>query len=117
MLTACLVAFWAMQIFANVAFKYGTLDSASRSRRWLAGFVAGNLVGATSIYFLMLIYEQMPGNCNLAAVLASSGAFVGSQIVLARLFRSRLSLGQWVGVVLVTLGTVVATLGQSGATP
>ena len=117
MLAAHLFIFWSMQVLANVAFKYGSQREAVRSKRWLAGFVGGNVVGAFSIYFLMRIYEQMPGNCNLAAVLASSGAFVGSQVLLAWLFRSRLGLGQWAGIALVAIGTVVATLGNSGGRP
>ncbi len=111
LLASFLAIFWAMQIFANVAFKYGSAGGRNRSRRWLAGFLAGNAVGASSIYFVMRIYELMPANPNLAAVLANCGGFVGSQLVLAWLFRSRLSRIQWAGVCLVVLGTVVATLG------
>ncbi|HEY3332970.1 MAG TPA: hypothetical protein VGK19_23255 [Capsulimonadaceae bacterium] len=110
MLIPCLVAFWAMQIFANVAFKYGSA-SPTRSRRWLAGFVAGNVVGASSIYFLMQIYAAMPSNSNLANVLSGSGGFIGSQIVLAALFRSRLSGVQWTGIALTAAGMALATLG------
>ncbi len=73
--------------------------------------MAGNLVGASSIYFVMRVYEQMPENPNLAAVMAGSGGFVGSQLVLAWVFHSNLSGVQWAGVSLVALGTVVATLG------
>ena len=106
-----LAIFWAMQIFANVAFKYGSADGEKHSRRWLAGFLSGNLVGASSIYFLMRIYGLMPDNPNLAAVLAGCGGFVGSQLVLAWMFHSRLRLIQWVGVCLVVSGTILATLG------
>lgn len=114
MLALYLAIFWAMQIFANVAFKYGSHGEAGRSRRWLTGFVSGNVVGASSIYFMMKIFEMMPGNCNLAAVLAGSGGFVGSQLLLAWMFRSRLTLVQWVGIALVAIGTAVATLGGPG---
>ena len=109
-----LTIFWAMQIFANVAFKYGSAAGDRHSRRWLTGFLAGNIVGASSIYFVMRIYELMPANPNLAAVLANCGGFVGSQLALAWLFRSRVSPSQWVGVSLVALGTVVATMSGSG---
>jgi hypothetical protein len=44
-------------------------------------------------------------------VLAGSGAFIGSQLVLAWLFRSRLRPAQWAGVTLVALGTAAATAG------
>lgn len=106
-----LCIFWAMQIFANLAFKYGSVGFSVRSRRWLAGFVAGNVVGASSIYFMMGVYELMPGNCNLAAVLAGSGGFIGSQVFLWWLFRSKLSIVQWVGVALVAAGTSITILG------
>jgi multidrug transporter EmrE-like cation transporter len=95
-----LILFWSMQIFANVAFKWGTDGTGSR-RRWWTGFVVGNAVGAPSIYFLMKIYGLMPANSNLAAVLAGSGGFIGSQLLLARLFHSRLTLLQWCGIALV----------------
>ena len=107
-----LAIFWAMQIFANVAFKYGSAAGERHSRRWLTGFLAGNAVGASSIYFVMRIYGLMPANPNLAAVLANCGGFVGSQLVLAWLFRSRLTRVQWAGVCLVVLGTIVVTLGD-----
>jgi hypothetical protein len=111
MLLLLLVIFWAMQIFASVAFKYGSADGNRHSRRWLAGFVAGNIVGASSIYFAMRIYELFPTNPNLAAVLIGVGGFVGSQLVLAWLFRSKLTGVQWAGMCLYALGTVVASLG------
>jgi drug/metabolite transporter (DMT)-like permease len=104
-LVLTLAIFWAMQIFAQIAFKWGSGDP----RRWRTGFIAGNVVGATSIVFLMRIYALLPQNSNLAAVLAGSGGFVGSQLLLAWLFRSRLSARQWLGIALVAIGTAVAT--------
>ena len=113
-LPAYLLIFWMMQIVAYVAFKLGSQGATGRSKRWLAGFVGGKVVGASSIYFLMRIYELMPGNCNVAAVLAGGGAFICSQIALALIFRSRLTLAQWLGVALVAMGLAVATLGGPG---
>jgi len=106
-----LAIFWAMQIFANVAFKFGSAAGDKHSRRWLTGFLAGNIVGAGSIYFVMRIYEMMPANPNLAAMLIGCGGFVGSQLVLALMFRSRLRGVQWLGVCLVVIGMAVAALG------
>ena len=117
MLTTYLLIFWTMQILANVAFKYGSHGAAGRSKRWLAGFIGGNIVGASSIYFMMRIYEMMSGNCNLAMVLAGSGGFIGSQLLLAWLFHSRLAVVQWAGIALVAIGTAVATLGGPAAIP
>ncbi len=106
-----LILFWCMQVFANVAFKWGSSGASGTSQRWLIGFIGGNAVGSASILFLMKIYELMPGNCNLAAVLAGSGGFIASQFLLAWLFGSRLTTVQWAGVALTALGSVVATLG------
>ena len=114
MLIAYLSIFWAMQIFANVAFKYGSDGNAGRSTRWLVGFISGNVVGASSIFLLMKIYESIPGNSNLASVLAGSGGFIGSQVLLAWLFRSRLGSIHWVGITLVAVGTALTTLGGAG---
>ena len=114
-LVVYLLSFWAMQVFANGAFKWGSSGETGRSRRWLAGFIGGNVVGASSIYLAMRVYEWMPGNCNLAAVLTGSGGFIGSQLLLAWLFRSRLAAVQWAGIALVAIGTAVATLGGPGA--
>jgi multidrug transporter EmrE-like cation transporter len=106
-----------MQVTAYVAFKYGSFGRTGRSRRWLTGFVGGNVVGASSIYFLMKIYEAMPGNCNVALVLAGGGSFIGTQTVLALVFRSRLSAMQWTGVAMVGIGSAVATLAGPGVGP
>lgn len=110
-LVAYLLVFWVMQIVAYSAFKYGSHGETGRSRRWLSGFIGGNVVGASSIYFYMKIFEAIPGNCNVAAVLANGGTFVGCQVALAMLFRSRLTFVQWGGIALVAVGTVMATLG------
>lgn len=112
-LAAHLLIFWAMQIIAYVAFKYGSHGETGRSKRWLAGFIGGNVVGASSIYFLMKIYEAMATNCNVATVLSNGGAFVGCQVALALIFRSRLTWVQWAGVALVATGSALATLGGS----
>ena len=99
-----------MQVFANVAFKYGS-RSGRHDKRWAAGFVGGNIVGATSVWFMMKVYEALPENSNLAAVLLTSGAFVGSQIALALIFRSRLAVRQWAGIAMVAVGTAAAAWG------
>ena len=109
-LAGYLVIFWTMQVAAYVAFKFGSQGEGGRSRRWLAGFIAGNIVGAASIYVLMKIFEMMPANPNLAAVLAGSGGFIGTQIALAVIFRARLGGVQWIGVAAVAAGMAMATL-------
>lgn len=100
-----------MQIAAYLSFKYGSLSASQKSHRWLTGFIIGNAIGATSIIFLMKVYEKMPANPNLAVVLSGVGAGIGCQLALALVFRSRLSLLQWGGIGLALAGTAVALLG------
>jgi len=103
-----LPAFWLMQVAAYAGFKYGSLGD---RRQWFQGFIGGNLVGMTSIYPLMQVYQQMAANPNLAAVVTTVGSAIGCQLVLAVLFRSRLAWSQWLGIALTLGGTVLATLG------
>ena len=100
-----LAIFWTMQVAANLFFKYGS----TAPSRWVAGFVLGNVVGASSIYFMMRLYERMPP--NLAMALAGGGSFLLIQLALAFVFGPRPTAVQWCGVALVGVGMVVASLG------
>ena len=100
-----LVAFWAMQAIAQILFKYGT----TAPERHLAGFVGGNVFGASSIWLLMLLYGVM--NPNLALALGSAGGFLCAQISLAAVFRSSLTGAQIVGMVAVAGGMALFALG------
>ena len=100
-----LVAFWSMQVAANLCFKAGS----AMPTRWLAGFVLGNVVGASSIVFMMKLYARL--DPNLAMALAGGGSFVCIQLALAACFGPRPTMQQWVGVALVAVGMVVASLG------
>ena len=57
-----LLCFLALQIGANALFKVG---SGVPGRWWLC-FVAGNVLGMSSIYFLMRLYARMDVNVALA---------------------------------------------------
>jgi drug/metabolite transporter (DMT)-like permease len=109
-----LAVFWGLQVLAYVAFKWGSLGGQRNARRWWTGFVVGNVFGTTSTYFLMLVFEKMPHNPNLALVIAMVGSTLGSQLALAVVFRSRLSWIQWAGILLAVVGTAVATVGGRG---
>ncbi len=106
-----LVIFWSMQIAAFILFKFGSLGDSHHSSRWMKCFVGGNVVGATSIIFLMRIFSKFPENPNLAYVLAIVGGGIGCQLATALVFRSRLSFVQWSGIVLALAGTALAMLG------
>ena len=97
--------FWAMQIVANLAFKYGTGTPA----RWWPCFVVGNVIGVSSIFFMMKIYERM--NANIALTIAGGGTFLLVQVAMAAVFGSRLTVWQWAGIVAVAVGMAVAGMG------
>ena len=99
-----LALFWAMQVGANVFFKYGTT---APGRYWI-GFVAGNALGASSILVMMKIYSLL--QVNLALALAGGGTFLAVQLALALLFREGLNWQQCVGIATVMVGMVVVSL-------
>ena len=103
--------FLVMQVLAQVALKLGSESGGSMSsRRWWFGFIAANAVGAPSILFLKELYKAMPEAPNIIPVLTLAGVFILSQIVFMLVFRSRLSLFQWMGVALLAVGAVLACI-------
>lgn len=99
-----LVIFWAMQVVANLFFKYGS----GGQGRWATGFILGNVVGASSIFFMMRLYARM--SPNLVVALASGGAFLAIQLVMALVFHTRPTPLQWGGFAAVAAGMAVASL-------
>jgi len=105
MVWVLLIVFWTMQVAANLFFKHGGDVPA----RWMACFVLGNLVGVSSTWLLIRLYARMAP--NLAMALAGGGAFLLIQLALALVFGPRPTTTQWVGIALVGVGMVVASLG------
>lgn len=101
-----LVSFWGMQIVAQLLFKYGSLSE----KQWLIGFIGGNLFGFSSIWLLMLLYREI--NVNIALGLAGGGSFLLSQIALSIIFKSNLTLLQWISIVIITLGMIGLCIGK-----
>ena len=104
-----LIIFLAMQVAANLIFKYGSAEPS----RWLICFVIGNVIGASSIYFMMKLYERL--NANIAMALGGGATFLLVQLALAVTFHSRLSPLQWGGIVTVGIGMALAALGTTSA--
>lgn len=99
-------AFWALQIAANLLFKYGSLSNS----RWWSCFILGNLIGMSSIFFMMKIYVRM--NANIALTIAGGGTFLLVQFAMAMTFNSKLTMIQWSGIMLVAVGMIIAGLGN-----
>ena len=102
-----LLLFWVMQIGAHVLFKYG----ATAPGRYWAGFVCGNIIGASSILLLIKLYRHMP--VNVAGALALGGGFLVAQISLALVYRQNLTLAQYVGIVVIATGIMMVTWGRT----
>lgn len=102
---AYLIVFWAMQVVAQVFFKWGSTSES----RWLSGFLGGNLFGFSSIWLLMLLYKEI--NPNVALGIATGGAFLITQIVLFLVFKAEVAPMQWAGVVAIVFGMIVMLMG------
>jgi drug/metabolite transporter (DMT)-like permease len=93
---------WIISIAAGLCFRQGGIDTEGR---WF-WFVVGNVLGISSTWFLIRVYSLI--NANLAVVLCSSVPFIIFQVVLWGLYHAELSLIQWIGIVVVTIGTAIA---------
>jgi drug/metabolite transporter (DMT)-like permease len=107
MIVVWLLSFYAFQIVAALLFKYG----ADHPEHFWHGFLAGNVFGASSIYFLMKLYTLM--QVNLAGAIAGGGTFILAQFALVLVFRERLTLTQYVGLLAVTFGIVLVSYGKA----
>lgn len=104
--------FMAMQVAAQVFMKLGSQDGGSmKGRRWWWGFIAANAVGAPSILFLRDLYKAMPEAPNVVVVTVLAGVFILTQMVFIGFFKTRLSVIQWAGVVMLALGALLASTG------
>jgi multidrug transporter EmrE-like cation transporter len=105
-----LAVFWAMQIIAQLFFKWGSVSPS----RWLWGFFVGNLFGFSSIWLLMLIYKAI--NPNIALGISTAGAFLLTQLILALVFKSKLDTVQWVGIIAIAIGMIALVSGKNWLT-
>jgi len=103
--TVWLGIFWVMQAIAQVIFKYGS----DAPKRWLICFLIGNVFGASSIWFLMLLYKSW--NPNLALGIGTGGGFLCAQVALAFVFRTQIAPIQYAGAVAIAAGMALFVLG------
>lgn len=93
-----LAVYWLMQALAQVLFRYGSDTPA----RWMLGFVGGNVFGASSIWFLMLLYRVW--NANVALAVGTAGGFLFAQAALAMFFRLHVTPVQYGAAVMIAAG-------------
>ena len=110
--TVCLMlGYYLLSLGANFCFKEGGTDSAHR----VVYFIAGNTFGISSTALLMGVYARM--QINVAMVLATSGAFFLTQVAYWIVYHTPLGLAQCLGILLVGIGTALATKSASADTP
>lgn len=100
-----LVIFWSLQVAAALCFKQGSMPGAAR----MVWFIVGNVFGGSSIWFMMELYKTM--NVNVAMGIAAGGAFLFCQLFTAIVFKSSLTLVQYVGLLAITGGMYAVSAG------
>ncbi len=110
-LSIAIAVFLLMQVLAAVLFKWGS----TAPHLWWWGFGLGNMVGVSSIIFMMYAYARM--HPNLALAICVGGSFFLTQIALALIFRSPMNIAQWGGVLLMILGILAIAYGGKTTDP
>ncbi len=98
-----LVGCLAVNLAASICFKEGGTDQA---HRWTF-FIGGNALGISATFLMMLIYPRM--NVNVAMVFIASGLFILTQALFWMIYHTPLTGLQFLGIGLITSGTVLAT--------
>ena len=99
LLAGCL----AVNLAASICFKEGGTDQA---HRWTY-FIGGNALGISATVLMMLLYPRL--NVNVAMVFISSGLFILTQALFWMIYHTPLTGLQFLGIGLITSGTVLAT--------
>ncbi len=97
-----LAGYLTFNLAASFCFKEG---GTSPAYHW-AFFVGGNILGITSTWFVMRLYQHL--NVNVAMALTFGLGFVSVQLAYWRIYHSPLDLRQWGGIALVLVGTLMA---------
>ena len=104
--TIMLTIFWMLQVVALVFLKHGAMGT---RRAFLICFILANVLCVFSLWPLMLVYKSWPANVVLA--LQVGVGFVIGQVVLALVYPSGLTLVQVGGMVAITVGIAMVSLG------
>ena len=95
--------FLLFQVIANLLFKWGS--SAPHLYWW--GFGLGNLVGMSSILFMMGMYRALP--VAMVVAVGTGGTFILNQVVMALLFRERVSFAAVLGSLMILAGVLMVS--------
>lgn len=100
--------FLIFQVVANVLFKWGAVNP---SASWLGipqewcGFILGNMVGMTSIIFMIGMYKTLPAASVVA--IGTGGTFLLVQITMFLLYHEKISPGALAGIALILIGVLM----------
>jgi hypothetical protein len=99
-----LFIFWLMQAGAQLLFNCGAVYPDRKALFW----VLGNIPGATSILFLIQLYKLM--NPNLALALGGGGGFIAAQLAMVLVFRTNVTVLQYVAMLFIAAGMAMFSL-------
>jgi len=106
-----LAIYLVFNLAASICFKEG---GTNQTLHWVF-FVGGNILGITSTWFVMRLYQRV--NVNVAMALTFGFGFVSVQLTYWRLYHSPLDLYQWGGIALVLVGTLMAAWSPTSGKP
>ena len=98
-----IVLFLAFQIVAHTLFKWGSL--VSQNYWW--GFILGNLLGITSIIFMIGMYKSLPAASAIA--IGMGGTFVLNQLFMFLIFHEKINLVALLGMFMIFTGILAVS--------
>jgi hypothetical protein len=102
-ISALMIGYYIIGLGASFCFKEGGTDLHHR----LLYFISGNALGITSTVLLMGLYARV--QVNVAMVLATSGAFLLTQLAFWLAYHTALTPLQALGIVLIGAGSGMAS--------
>lgn len=103
-----IICFFAFQVIANVLFKWGASNPGAA---WLGipqewcGFILGNIVGMTSIIFMIGMYKLLPAASVVA--IGTGGTFLLVQITMFLVYHEKISPLALAGIGLILIGVLM----------
>ncbi len=104
MLYLSICIFFVLQVGSGLLYKMGAMCP----KYWTFGFISGNVLGISSIYFLMVVYKHL--NPNISEAICRGGYFVLIQVAFILVYHSKLNLIQWGGISMIVGGIAIVSL-------
>lgn len=98
--------FLCFQVVAHLLFKWGSVNP----QNYWYGFILGNIVGASSIIFMLGMFKSLPAASVLA--IGTGGSFILNQIFLNLVYHEKVNYIGIIGIILIFAG--ILTVAFSG---